>query len=119
MITVFYDGKCGLCRREIEHYKRIAPAGVFQWVDITLAPEAFIALGYTVADGLKALHVRDGVGMMHIAVDAFIVIWQQLPRWRLLAAFARLPLIHPLATWCYTKFAAWRFKKLGYSSCEL
>ena len=29
MITVFYDGKCGLCRREIAHYMRIAPAGIY------------------------------------------------------------------------------------------
>jgi predicted DCC family thiol-disulfide oxidoreductase YuxK len=29
MITVFYDGKCGLCRREIEYYKRIALEGIF------------------------------------------------------------------------------------------
>ena len=34
MITVFYDGQCGLCRREIDYYRRIAPSGLFDWVDI-------------------------------------------------------------------------------------
>jgi predicted DCC family thiol-disulfide oxidoreductase YuxK len=119
MITVFYDGKCGLCRREIEHYMRIAPVGVFMWVDITVTPAPFTTLGYGVNDGLKALHAIDSEGIMHVAVDAFMLIWQQLPRWRMLAVFAKLPIIYPLAAWLYRIFAAWRFKKLGYGACEL
>lgn len=35
MITVFFDGKCGLCTREINYYRKIAPSGVFDWRDIT------------------------------------------------------------------------------------
>ena len=35
MITVFYDGKCGLCSKEINHYIKIAPEGIFNWQDIT------------------------------------------------------------------------------------
>ena len=30
LVTVFYDGKCGLCSREINHYKKIAPNGKYQ-----------------------------------------------------------------------------------------
>jgi len=119
MITVFYDGKCGLCRREINHYIRIAPSGIFAWVDITVTPEPFTALGYKVSDGLAALHVRDAGGKMHVGVDAFIAIWRQLPRWRALAVVAGLPLIHPLARMLYRIFARWRFKKLGYAACDL
>ena len=29
MIKVFYDGKCGLCSKEINHYRKIAGAGIF------------------------------------------------------------------------------------------
>jgi predicted DCC family thiol-disulfide oxidoreductase YuxK len=119
MITVFYDGKCGLCRREIEHYMRIAPEGIFAWVDITVTPEPFTTLGYVVNDGLKALHVRDGEGAMHMGVDAFIAMWLQFPRWRLLARLVRLPIIRPAVQRLYAAFAAWRFKKLGYGTCEL
>lgn len=119
MITVFYDGKCGMCKREISHYRRIAPASVFEWVDITLTPEPFTALGFSVTDGLKALHVRDANGKMHVAVDAFIMIWQHLPYWGVLAIVAKLPVVRPLATKAYHEFAAWRFKKLGYGQCAL
>ncbi len=120
MITVFYDGKCGLCRREIEHYIRIAPVGVFAWVDITIASEPFTTRGYKVKDGLKALHVEDDVGKMHQGVAAFAIIWRRLPRlWPLLALLLKTPFAMPLAEKIYAKFAAWRFKKLGYDSCEL
>ena len=119
MITVFYDGKCGLCRREIEHYKRIAPQGIFEWVDITITPEPFTSLGFLVNDGLRALHVRDAAQNIHIGVGAFIVIWQQIPRWRVLALLMNLPLIKPLANTIYGRFANWRFKRLGYDTCYI
>ena len=35
MITIFYDGKCGLCAKEINYYRRIAPVGILNWQDIT------------------------------------------------------------------------------------
>lgn len=119
MIVVFYDGKCGLCRREINHYNTIAPAGIFEWVDITTTPEPFTALGFTVSDGLKALHVLDESKKIHIGVDGFIVMWDNLPRWWWLAKFAKLPIIRPLANIAYRAFANWRFKKLGYDNCEI
>jgi predicted DCC family thiol-disulfide oxidoreductase YuxK len=120
MITVFYDGKCGLCRREIEHYKRIAANDVFEWVDITIAPQPFTALGYRVSDGLKVLHVQDTKGRMHQGVAAFITIWQHLPRgWPLAAKILRIPLLLKLAEKIYILFAAWRYKKLGYDQCDI
>ena len=35
MITVFYDGKCSLCSKEIKYYRNIAPVETFYWLDIT------------------------------------------------------------------------------------
>jgi predicted DCC family thiol-disulfide oxidoreductase YuxK len=119
MITVFYDGACGLCAREIAHYRRIAPKHGLAWIDITQTPQLFTAKGYKVEEGLKALHVEDGEGKMHVGVAAFIVIWQKLPRWRLLAMLASLPLILPLLESCYRHFARWRFKRLGYDRCRI
>ncbi len=117
MIIVYYDGKCGLCSREIRHYQKIAPAGIFNWQDITRKPEPFTKKGYTLAEGLKALHAEDEDGRMHIGVAAFILIWRQLPRWKWLARFASLPLIYHLAKLSYRVFAAWRFKRLDH--CQL
>ncbi|MDG1286309.1 MAG: DCC1-like thiol-disulfide oxidoreductase family protein [Rickettsiales bacterium] len=46
MLTVYYDGKCGLCNKEIRYYQRIAPVGVFLWVDVTQKADDFVAKGY-------------------------------------------------------------------------
>lgn len=120
MITVFYDGKCGLCRREIEYYKRIAREGRFHWIDITTMPEPFTQRGYRVGDGLLALHVEDDTGYIHKGVKAFTVIWHALPPfWSLLARLVELPILLPLAEKLYATFAIWRFKKLGYDSCKI
>ena len=40
LITVFYDGKCGLCNKEIDHYRKISPGGIFHWQDITKSNNA-------------------------------------------------------------------------------
>ena len=39
MITVFYDGKCNLCSKEIKYYKSIADENVFNWFDIANDPK--------------------------------------------------------------------------------
>lgn len=117
MIRVFYDGKCGLCRREIEHYKRIAPDGLFEWVDITVDASSLEGLGVTYADGLKLLHAQDPQGKLHVGVDAFILIWQQIPRWRLLASIVGARFVRPIANIAYRAFAAWRFNRLTH--CQL
>lgn len=114
MITVFYDGSCSLCSREINHYRKIAPAGVFAWVDITRDPEPLTKLGYRLQDGLRQLHTRDDQGRMHRGIDSFLLIWQHLDRWRWLAGLVRLWGIYHVAALCYRLFARWRFKRLGY-----
>jgi len=68
-ITVFYDGECGLCSKEINYYKKIKPEGVFKWIDITCEPEHFEKLGFKKQDGLRALHAQDTNGTIHIGVS--------------------------------------------------
>ncbi|MEM6780586.1 MAG: DUF393 domain-containing protein [Pseudomonadota bacterium] len=117
-IEVFYDGACSLCAHEINHYKAIAPSDIFVWIDITQDMERFKSLGFTQEQGLKALHAYTVNGIMHIGVDAFIVIWKELKRWKVLAALINLPFIRHIAQFFYKHFAAWRYKKLGYGICN-
>ena len=117
MLTVFYDGKCGLCRREIEYYKKIAPANSFLWQDIANDPTSLSKLGLSQADALRRLHARDNLGMMHVGVAAFVAIWHRLSYWRYLALVVRLPLILPFAVYVYNKFADFRFARLSH--CQL
>ena len=39
MITIFYDDRCGMCSREINYYKKIAPKEVFDWAGISYSKD--------------------------------------------------------------------------------
>lgn len=117
MITVFYDGKCGLCSKEINHYRKIAPVGIFDWQDITESADDLKKEGVSLSEGLKLLHAKDEEGLMHVGVDAFILVWKQLRWWRILAIFVGLPIVRRIANIFYGYFAIWRFKRLEH--CQL
>ena len=114
MLTVYYDGKCGLCRREIEYYKRVAPADQFVWLDIATDPAGLADLDVSQADALRRLHARDSFGNTYVGVAAFIAIWQGLNYWRYLAMIINLPLLQPVAAFAYDRFADYRFSRLTH-----
>ena len=107
---VFYDGGCPLCRREIAHYRRIDSTGSLCWVDAMTEPEALARHGLSLQQAMAELHVLDGDGRWQRGVDAFLVIWQQLPAYRWLAKLVTaLGLRRPLG-FVYRHFAAWRYR---------
>lgn len=115
VIKVFYDGKCGLCSKEINHYKNIAPENIFEWIDITeISEESLNKENLDTLSCLKLFHVKDNEGKFHTRVDAFIIIWNQLNKWRKLATIVKLPLIYSFAKIIYSLFAKWRFNRLTH-----
>merc|ERR1719300_66999 len=117
LTTVFYDGKCGLCSKEINHYRKIAPQGVFHWQDVTQSAEELEKRGISLAESLRLLHATDSDGKLHIGVGAFLLIWSQLDRWRLLGRMVALPPVRKVADLLYLAFADKRFKKLEH--CQI
>ena len=116
MITVFFDGKCGLCNKEIQHYKKLAHSNTFTWHDVANEPNLILALGVSREAALRRLHARDVDGRWHIGVAAFILIWRQLPqyRWYVLARILELPLLYQISQFLYGKFADYRFSRLAH-----
>ena len=68
-------------------------------------------------DALLYLHVKDSEGNFYVGVDAFVVIWRQLPYFRYLNFIITLPIIYCLAKFIYKKFAKYRFSKLEH--CQI
>jgi predicted DCC family thiol-disulfide oxidoreductase YuxK len=114
MITVYYDGKCGLCSKEINHYRKIVPDDVFNWQDITESVDDLKKEGISLSEALKLLHAKDTSGTIHIGVDAFILIWKQLKHWKILAAAISLPLIRQITNLIYRIFANWRLRRQAH-----
>ncbi len=115
MISVFFDGKCNLCSKEINYYQRIAPKNTFNWVDITKTPGELDKFEIKLSDGLRLMHVADSNGNISTGVDAFIIMWKQIKYWKILGLFVSLPIVKQIANLLYQYFADWRFNR--YEHC--
>ncbi|MCC5887083.1 MAG: DUF393 domain-containing protein [Gammaproteobacteria bacterium] len=99
--TVFYDGGCPICRREIDHYRKLDTGHHVNWQDIHADPAAVEGSGVSFDDAMARLHVLDRHGALRSGADAFTVIWDELPGWRWLSRLVRaLRLIGPME-WAY------------------
>ena len=107
-LTVYYDGACHLCSREIEHYRQRDTQGSLELVDIAAPGFAAAAAGLDRVQIQKSLHVRLADGTLVTGLGAFIAIWGVLPGLGTLARIAQQPLLNPLLRGGYWVFAALR-----------
>lgn len=103
MLTVYYNGACPICRREIEHYRRLSHAQPISlaWVDISQEPLVLAPRGVDSLSAKRRLHAVDEHGQLLAGVAAFAELWSRLPRYRWLGRLVQRPLIHPLAQGIY------------------
>ncbi|PQM63385.1 MAG: DUF393 domain-containing protein [Rhodobacteraceae bacterium] len=116
MISVYFDGKCSLCKREISYYKTIAPANKFLWKDIASDPSHLQEINVSQQAALRRLHVLDDEKKLIIGFDAFIVIWSQIKLWHLVALIGSLPIINLILKQSYNFFADWKFRRSPHCS---
>ncbi len=117
LTKVFYDGKCGLCSKEINYYKRIAPKNIFEWHDVASNPKILREINVSQYHALMYLHAIDQKSNLKIGVDAFIIIWAQLKYWKVLSILVKTPIVYTIAKITYKLFANYRFKKLTH--CQM
>jgi predicted DCC family thiol-disulfide oxidoreductase YuxK len=108
--TVYFDGGCPVCSREIAVYRRAAGAEALCFVDVSGAADPAPDLPRDAA--LARMHARLPDGTLVSGAAAFAALWAALPRWRWLARVARLPGIALTAELSYRAFLvlrrAWR-----------
>lgn len=110
--TVFFDGGCPMCRREIAHYQRLDAAGRIRWLDIHRERDVVAEVGVSWETAMQRLHVRGSAGELYTGVPAFVAIWREFPRYRWLArAVAAVPGLIPLLDFVYGRFARWRWRR--------
>lgn len=88
-VTVYYDGLCVLCSREIDHYRRSRGADLINFVDICAPGFDPASHGVDPKAVHRVMHVKRADGTLATEVDAFIAIWTTLPGYSLLARIAR------------------------------
>lgn len=106
--TLFYDGLCPLCTREIASLRKLNRGSlnfqdIHQVVDISDIPSTQRLL--------KALHLKTTEGEWLVGVDATARAWSHTP-WGWLFKPLRWPLIKPLVDRIYISWADKRYRKL-------
>lgn len=89
--TVYYDGACPVCSREIAQYRRARGAENLQFIDVTACDVAALGDDLTREQALAAMHVRRPDGTLVQGARAFGDIWAALPAFRPLAWAMRVP----------------------------
>lgn len=79
--TLYFDGACPVCTREIAMYRRQPGAEGIEWVDVTGCDTARLGPGLTREAALTRLHLRLPDGRLLDGAEAFAGLWRQLPRW--------------------------------------
>jgi len=103
-LTVWHDGGCPLCRREIALMRRLDRSGRIVFVDATeaaLEPSERNRL-------LSRFHAREADGPMLDGAAAFAAMWRQVPLLRPLGLAARWPPALAVLEWLYGGFLRFR-----------
>ncbi|WP_242140121.1 DUF393 domain-containing protein [Sphingomonas sp. TREG-RG-20F-R18-01] len=101
MLTVWYDGGCPLCRREIALMQRLDRNRAILFVDV--ANPAGGSCPIDRADLLARFHAREN-GVMVSGAAAFAAMWRVIPRLRLLGLAARVPWVLAMMEGAYVTF---------------
>ena len=105
--TILYNGACPICRREIEHYRRIDQRDdqALAFADISESSPLLDRHGLDQDAAKRRLHVLDANGELLAGIPAFAAIWDRLPRYRWLSAIVRLPVLRNVLAWIYELIA--------------
>ena len=109
-LTVFYDGGCPVCAREMACYRRRVCDGRLSFIDISQPDFDPTLYGRSRQEFMAQMHVMDTNGRFFVGVEAFRALWRGMPGvvYPFLATLAGLPGIHLLARVGYHWFARLR-----------
>lgn len=109
--TVFYDGSCPMCSREIKHYRRLKGSESIQWIDAATNVHELEKHGLTRDQAMARFHVLDAKQQWQTGAYGFIELWSHLPAYRWLSNTVSTLKAAPLLDKAYTRFASWRMRR--------
>jgi predicted DCC family thiol-disulfide oxidoreductase YuxK len=103
-VTVWYDGECPLCLREIRLMRRLDKRDAIEFIDVhdgldcPLDPMVLLA----------RFHAREGQGVPVSGAAAFAAMWRAIPLLRPLGLLARNPVVLAVLEQAYRMFLRFR-----------
>ena len=90
-LKVYFNNSCSVCRMEINHYKKFNEK--LGWIDVTNNKEAQKETAKSSAELIRRLHVEQD-GKIYQGIDAFLIVWSRLPKYRWLYKLVKTPGIY-------------------------
>ena len=111
-LTVYFDGECPVCRREIDIMKIFNRRRQLQFIDFSISTYSSSEHGLNQCDLGKVIHARWADGTIITGVDVFREMWEAIGLgW--LSRFSRRPTLNRLLTLAYSWFARNRLRLTG------
>ncbi len=104
LLTLYYDGGCPVCTREIGFYQRRRGAERIHWVNLAVCEDSELGAGLSRDAAYTRLYVRRPDGELISGARAFAALWQALPAFRLAGRVAAFPGIVQVLEWGYRGF---------------
>lgn len=108
LLTLYFDGGCPVCTREIGFYQCQRGADRIRWVNLAQCADSELGVDLSRAAAYARLHARRPDGQLLSGARAFAALWQTLPAFRLAGRIASLPGIVQGLEWGYRGFLAIR-----------
>jgi predicted DCC family thiol-disulfide oxidoreductase YuxK len=101
MVTVWYDGACPLCLREIALMRRLDKRGNITFVDVAAGADPSCPVDRVQL--LARFHAEEE-GVIHDGAAAFAAMWRAIPLLRPLGLAARSPAVLRVLEAAYVRF---------------
>ena len=108
-MKVYFNNSCKICKAEIDLYKKEKIQEI-NWVDITNNHLAEKETSKSSKELLRRLHIKDGDKVAEGA-EAFLMLWNKMPKYRFLYNFLKLPVIFNLFHFVYEIVAFFLYLK--------
>ena len=108
-MKVYFNNSCKICRSEINLYKKEKIEEI-DWIDITNNELAEKETNKDDKQLLRRLHVKDNDKVLEGA-EAFLYVWQKIPKYRFLYKFLKLPIIFTIFNYVYEIVAYFLYLK--------
>ncbi|MFZ6801197.1 thiol-disulfide oxidoreductase DCC family protein [Undibacterium sp. Di24W] len=85
--TIYFDGACPVCAKEIATYRNWQGAERIDWIDASRCTDLALGTQLERAQALAKLHARDENGMLVSGAAAFVMMWRQMPALKWITSF--------------------------------
>ena len=109
-LTVFFDGSCPICSKEINFYKMRAGADELSWVDVSDDKIPIPIQTRSREELMARFHVLSSSGELVSGGAAFAELWASLPAFKIFGKIFKLPILRYLIDVGYDIFLTLRPK---------